>query len=56
MKQAYKPRLIFLSLDDIQSNYNLSIEDAGNFIHSILNNCGWEGANAAPFKEYINKM
>lgn len=56
VKQAYKPRLIFLSLDDIQSNYNLSIEDAGNFIHSILNNRGWEGANAAPsFKEYINK-
>jgi len=56
VKQAYKPRLIFLSLDDIQSNYNLSVEDAGNFIHSILNNRGWEGANAAPsFKEYISK-
>jgi hypothetical protein len=54
VKESYKPRLIPLTIDEIKANYNLSTEEAGNFIHSILNKNGWQGADAAPsFKKYI---
>lgn len=54
IKESYKPRLIPLTIDEIKSNYNLSTQEAGNFIHSIINNNGWKGADAAPsFRKYI---
>jgi hypothetical protein len=54
LKETYKPRLIPLTIDEIQANYDLDKKDAGKFIFDILTNKGWEGADAAPsFKDYI---
>jgi len=51
LKTTYKPRLIPLTLDDIKSNYDLSLELSANFIRSILKN---SGSNISPtFENYI---
>lgn len=56
VKETYKPRLIPLTLDDIQANYNLSPKEAGRFIYRILEAQGWAGADATPpFREYIEQ-
>jgi len=51
LKNSFKPRLIPLTLDDIQSAYNLSVEQAGNFISSILN--ANKLSNHISFREYL---
>ena len=57
VKESYKPRLIPLTVDEIKANYNLSTKEAGNFIHSILNQNGWfeNKEKVLSFKEYIRK-